>query len=79
MMTDQQREATGYGKEEYIIASNYAQDHAHPDYVADDPFFQALWDTSFETFFRDTHTILCWAETGDYGEWTYLKFDYTDY
>ena len=79
MMTDQQREATGYGKEEYIIASNYAQDHAHPDYVADDPFFEALWDTSFETFFHDTHTILCWAETGDYGEWTYLKFDYSDY
>lgn len=79
MMTDQQREATGYGKEEYVIASNYAQDHAHPDYVADDPFFQDLWDTSFEAFFHDTHTILCWAETGDYGEWTYLKFDYTDF
>ena len=47
--------------------------------MADDPFFEALWDTSFETFFHDTHTILCWAETGDYGEWTYLKFDYSDY
>ena len=62
MMTDEQRAATGYVKKEHIITSNYAQDHPHPDYVADDDTFQPLWNTNFEAFFHDTHTILCWAE-----------------
>ena len=79
MMTDEQRAATGYVKKEHIITSNYAQDHPHPDYVADDDTFQPLWNTNFEAFFHDTHTILCWAETGEHGEWTQIEFDYTEY
>ena len=79
MMTDEQRAATGYVKKEHIITSNYAQDHPHPDYVADDDTFQPLWNTNFEAFFHDTHTILCWAETGEHGEWTQIEFDYTGY
>ena len=79
MMTDEQRAATGYVKKEHIITSNYAQDHPHPDYVADDDTFQPLWNTNFEAFFHDTHTILCWAETGEHGEWAQIEFDYTGY
>ena len=79
MMTDEQRTLNGYGREEYVIASNFSQDHPHPDYVADDDTFRPLWDKYFETFFHETHTILCSAETGDYGEWTYFEFDYTGY
>ena len=78
MMTDEQREVWGYGKNEYVIASNYAQDHPHPDYVADDETFAPLWDKTFETFFHDTHTILCWTESY-YGEWMYFEFDYTGF
>ena len=69
----------GYGKVEYVITSNYAQDHPHPDYVADDDTFRPLWDKSFESFSHETHTILCWTESGDYGEWTCYEFDYAGY
>ena len=79
MMTDEQREVNGYGKAEYIITSNYSQDHPHPDYAADDDFFRPLWDQMFETFFHETHTILCPKEQSYYGEWTYFEFDYAGY
>ena len=78
MMTDEQREVNGYGKEEYVITSNYAQDHPHPDYTANDDTFRPLWDKSFESFSHETHTILCWTES-EYGEWTYFEFDYAGY
>ena len=79
MMTDEQRKATGYGREEYTITSNYAQDHPHPDYAANDDTFAPLWDKTFEAFFPETHTIRCWIESGDFGEWTYFDFDYTGF
>ena len=79
MMTDEQREANGYGKAEYTITSNYAQDHPHPDYVADDDFFRPLWDKDFDSFSHETHTIRCWTESGYYGEWTEYLFDYAGY
>lgn len=76
MMDDKQREVYGYSKSGYTITSNYAQDYPHPDYVADDDTFQAIWDTEFEAFFHDTHTVLSWGEVGDYGEWSHYEFDY---
>ena len=33
----------GYRKEDFVITSNYAQDHPHPDYAADDSTFAPLW------------------------------------
>ncbi len=78
MMTDEQREATGYGKAEYVIASNYAQDHPHPDYTADDDTFRPLWDRTFVSFDHETRTIRASREN-DYGEWLDLEFDYTGY
>lgn len=79
MMTDEQREANGYGKAEYTITSNYAQDHPHPDYVADDDTFRPLWDKDFDSFSHETHTIRCWTQSGYYGEWTEYLFDYAGY
>ena len=44
MMDDAQREAADdYRKESFVITSNYAQDHPHPDYSADDRTFSPLW------------------------------------
>ncbi|MBR0082177.1 MAG: hypothetical protein IJP98_05515 [Clostridia bacterium] len=79
LMTDEQREYNGYGKEEYVIVSNYSQDHPHPDYVADDDTFRPLWDKNFETFFHDTHTILCRDMSEDDCTWSYFEFDYAGY
>lgn len=79
MMTDEQRTVNGYGKEEYVIASNYAQDHPHPDYVADDDTFRPLWDLTFDSFSHETHTVLCPLTESDYGEWTYYEFDYSGF
>ena len=79
MMTDEQRELTGYKKSGFTITSNYAQDHSHPDYVADDDHFRPLWDTYFDTLTRDTHTVNCAIGENEYGEWQYLEFDYSGY
>ncbi len=58
MMTDGQREAADdYRKDDYIFCSNYAQDHPHPEYAADDDSFRSLWDGYFLGFDRETQTI----------------------
>ena len=79
MMTDEQREATGFSRDKYVITSNYSQDHPHPAYAADDDTFRPLWDTTFESFSHEDHTILCSTEVSDYGEWSYLEFPYAGY
>ncbi len=79
MMTDEQRELTGYKKSGFTITSNYAQDHPHPDYTADDAHFRPLWDTYFDTLSRETHTALCAIGENEYEEWRYLEFDYAGY
>ena len=44
MMNDARREdADGYPREDYVITSNYAQDHPHLEYTAEDDSFSALW------------------------------------
>ena len=79
MMTDEQREATGYSKEVSFITSNYSQDHPHPDYTADDDTFRPLWNQTFESFSRETHTILCAMAENDSGEFSQFEFDYSGY
>jgi len=78
MMTDEQREATGFSRADFLITSNYASDHPHPDYAADDDTFRPLWDQVFGSFSHEDHVILCPKESDD-GEWTYLEFDYSGY
>ena len=66
MMTDEKR-ADDFDPAEFIVTSNYTQDHEHPDYKADDDTFSPLWDGSLEDFVHKTHTIYYYEfdETGD--------------
>ena len=58
MMDDQQREAADdYHKENFVITSNYAQDHPHPAYAVDDRAFQALWGGEFIRFDHAAKTL----------------------
>ena len=74
----QRREETGYGKDGFTYVSNYAQDHPHPDYTADDDRFAALWDRRLEEIFPGENRVRCWHYTDD-GELDWLDFDYTGY
>ncbi len=80
MMTDAKREEEdSYDPATFYAVSHYSQDHPHPAYVADDETFSPLWDLCFESLDRKTHTVVCPIEVGDYGEWSYFRFDYTGY
>ena len=64
MMDDAQREAEDdYRPNDFVICSNYAQDHPHPEYAADDDSFRELWGGYFIGFDHETRTI------------TYEKYD----
>ena len=78
MMTDEQRAATGYSKDRYIIASNYAQDHPHPDCTADDDTFRPLWDKVLGSFSHEDHMIYCPVENENGGR-SCFEFDYAGY
>ena len=78
MMTDEQREATGYGKDGFVFISNYSQDHPHPDYTADDDTFRPLWERQLEAFSPEENILRCWQYTEGW-EKDYLDFDYTGY
>lgn len=78
MMTDAQREETGCSMEEYVITSNYAQDHPHPDYIADDDTFAPLWDQTYDSLIPDQNTLHCWHYTEGW-ETEYFDFDYSGY
>lgn len=79
MMTDEQREATGYGKDDYVFISNYWQDHPHPaEYTADDDTFRPLWERQLEAFSPRENILRCWQYTEGW-EKDYLDFDYTGY
>jgi hypothetical protein len=78
MMTDEQREATGYSKAGYIICSNYTQDYPHPDYTADDDTFRPIWSHSLEAFFPSEDKILCWQYDEGW-EKNYMEFDYSGF
>ena len=58
MMDDAQREAAdGYRKEDFTITSNYAQDHPHPDYSADDHSFWPLWGGEYIGLDRESKIL----------------------
>ena len=76
MMTDEQREAAdSYPRSEYTICSNYAQDHPHADYSADDDSFRPIWAGSFRGFDHETRTLL--YEVYEDGGSTIQSFDYS--
>ena len=77
MMDDAQREAEdGYSPDDFVICSNYAQDHPHPEYAADDDSFRDLWGGFFLDFDHETRTIH--YEKYDEAADTMLRsFDYT--
>ncbi len=78
MMTDGQREATGYGKDSFVFVSNYSEDHPHPEYTADDDTFGPLWERRLEAFSPRENILRCWQYTSGW-EKDYLDFDYTGY
>ena len=78
LMTDDQRNEGGFTKKQYIIVSNYSQDHSHPSYSANDETFKKLWRMTFTSFDHDTHTVNGWRY-GDDGEKYYFSFDYSGY
>ena len=76
MMTDEQREtADGYSRSDFTICSNYAQDHPHPAWAADDDSFRAIWTGTFLSFDHETHTLL--FEVYEDGNTTTHSFDYS--
>lgn len=78
MMTDEQREATGYSRDGFVYISNYSQDHPHPGYTADDDTFGPLWERQLEAFSPQENILRCWQYTEGW-EKDYLDFDYTGY
>lgn len=78
MMTDEQRESSGFSRDEFVITSNYSQDHPHPDYKADDDFFAPVWDYRAESFSHDEKILRCWKYT-ESSEQEYFDFDYSEF
>lgn len=80
MMTDEKREEEdSYDSSTFYAVSHYANDHPHPDYIADDETFAPLWEYDFISFDHKTHTVFCRKEQSAYEEWSYFTFDYTGY
>ena len=73
-MTDEKR-SEEYLPENYVIASCYTQDHAHPEYAADDDTFSSLWDAYLDRFDPDADVIYC-HRYDDNGEPVAFEFDY---
>lgn len=76
MMTDEQREASGFPRDEFVITSNYSQDNPHPDYAADDARYSVLWDYAFNELFPDGDKLSCWRYTEGWRK-EYMEFDYS--
>ena len=79
MMTTQIREDRDcYPREKYALLSNYAVDHPHPEYSADDDRFSPLWDAFDTELDHASHTIK-YKYANDYGETLDGVFDYSGY
>ena len=78
MMTDEQRDVSGFNKDEYVYTSNYSSDHPHPEYTANDDTFSLLWDSTFAEMFPDKNILSCW-KTGAGFQMDFFEFDYTGY
>ncbi|MBQ3864604.1 MAG: hypothetical protein II781_02065 [Clostridia bacterium] len=58
LMDDNEREnQDGYLRKDFHILSNYAQDHPHPDYQADDDTFRPLWGGIPVNLDHASHTL----------------------
>ena len=78
MMTDEQREVTGYGRDEYVYISNYWHDNPYYGYAADDDSFSELWSYALTEFVPEEDIMRCWH----YGPgWVteYLDFSYAGF
>ena len=78
MMTDRQREVWGYGRDEYVITSNYSHEVPLPDYVADDGTFTPIWDWCFGELLTEEDRLRCWQYTEGW-EKRYFDFGYAGY
>lgn len=77
MMDDAQREAEDcYYRYDYTITSNYAQDHPHPAYAAEDDSFRPIWRGYFLSFDHETRTLF-YREYESDGRIATKSFDYT--
>ena len=77
MMTDQQREdEDGYMRSDFVICSNYAQDHPHPAYAAVDDSFREIWRGRCLEFDREKN-VLSYSAYNDEGQFVEMTFDYT--
>ena len=72
MMNDVKR-SDDYSPDTFVIASNYSQDHPHPEYTADDDYFFLLWKgVCCDGFDPETHTVFCRDRYNDDAEtWTF--------
>ena len=76
MMDDAQRYAEDcYAAENFTITSNYAQDHPHRDYAADDDTFSPLWSGTFRELLPD-EDLIRYTVYGPGGEEDVLEFSY---
>lgn len=79
LMDDAQRETEDdYRPETFIIASNYAQEHPHPDYLADDNTFRPIWAGHF-TELDEAHKRLTYTVYNENDEGVERTFDYTGF
>ena len=76
MMTDTQREATGFSPEAFIFTSAYAQEHTIPAFAATDDTFAPLWSGDFISLDRQAHQLTYLRYT-DFGDQTRTTFDYS--
>ncbi len=79
LMNDEQREREGFPKEDHLILSNYAQDHPHPDYTADDDTFRPLWEGFFGELDRESHTLRYRVYLDQEEGYDMVSFDYAGY
>ncbi len=78
MMDDAQREAMdGYRRDDFTITSNYAQEHPHPDYVADDHSFWPLWGGELISFDHKSQILYYTKYDSDWEPMT-VTFRYAD-
>ena len=82
MMNDNQREVYGYGRDEFVITSNYSEESESPsygfEYVADDGTFTPIWDWYFDELFPEEDLLRCWQYAAGW-EKRYFDFGYAGY
>lgn len=59
LMTDEQREATGYSPKKYVYFSVYTQDHRCKKYPCTDDAYSALWDYRMVSLDHERGKLVC--------------------